>query len=89
MPCDLWSMELWELTACVRAHNQKQRNAGKEQLAIAWQTAAFAGAAFAGKLRKLDTYIKDDQKQAAPVVDRSEFEKRLAAAKEGRGADGA
>lgn len=79
-------MELWELNSCVRAHNKKQQSKGKEQLATCWQTAAFTGAAFGGKLKKLSRYIKDDKKTEAPKISKQEFEEKLRQA-EARGKD--
>lgn len=73
-------MELWEFNTCVQAHNAAQKEAKKERLTTCWQIAAFTGAAFAGKLKKLDRYIKEAQRVDAPKVDKDEFEKRLAAA---------
>ena len=59
----------------------------KEQIAKSWQVANFTGAAFAGKLRKLSTYLKDNPKATAPKVSKDEFDKKLAEA-ERRFADG-
>lgn len=78
---------------CLREFNARQRVAGKEQTAVAWATAAFTGAAFAGKLRKLDHYLKDQDKAQAPAVDRETFDAKLKAAQaataKGGGAGGA
>lgn len=77
-------MELWEFVCCVKAYNRKQDIEAKDRLAIAWQTAAFVGAAFAGKLKSLKSYIKEidnnGTKDTAPVVSREEFESKLAEA---------
>ena len=51
---------------------------------MCWQTANFCGAAFAGKLKPLKRYIKDETKSAAPKVSKDEFERRLKAAQERR-----
>lgn len=83
----MWDMELWEFNACVAEYNKMQEEKGKEQIALCWQTANFTGAAFAGKLRKLSTYLKDDKKTTAPKVSKDEFDKKLAEA-ERRLADG-
>lgn len=64
-----------------------QEEQNKEKVAISWQTANFTGAAFAGKLRKLSTYLKDSRKVTAPKVSKEEFNKKLAEA-ERRLADG-
>ncbi len=81
-------MELWEFNACVRAYNRKQREEAKERMAVAWQTASFVGAALAGKLRRLNYYLKDDEKITAPEISKEEFDARLRALKERRAADG-
>lgn len=75
-------MELWEFNAIVFRFNELERCKADETTAKAWQTAAFTGRAFRGKLRSLKTYLKENTKQSAPKVDKSEFEKRLAQAKE-------
>ncbi|MFT3951176.1 MAG: hypothetical protein QM689_04380 [Oscillospiraceae bacterium] len=56
-------------------------------LAECWQTAAFTGAAFGGKLRQLKHYRKQDKKAVAPAVSKDEFERKLAEA-ERMAADG-
>jgi len=81
-------MELWEFNACVRAYNEKRQDEAKERLFIAWRTAAFTGAAFAGKLRSFSHYVKDTDKKTAPQTSKGEFEARLKALKEGRTANG-
>lgn len=86
-PAELWDMELWEFNACVAEYNKMQEEKDKEQIALCWQTANFTGAAFAGKLRKLSHYLKDNQKAVAPKVSKDEFNKKLAEA-ERRLADG-
>lgn len=68
-------------------YNKMQEEKSKEQIAKSWQTANFTGAAFAGKLRKLSTYLKDNQKVTAPKISKDEFNKKLAEA-ERRLADG-
>ncbi|MFA9382061.1 MAG: hypothetical protein ACERKO_13480, partial [Acetanaerobacterium sp.] len=73
-----------ELNACVEIYNEQQHAKGKEQLTVCWYTANFTGAAFAGKLKPLKRYIKDDSKTTAPKVDKEEFERRLKAAEERR-----
>lgn len=85
-------MELWEFNACFRAYNRKLKNTGKEQLAISWQTAAFTGAAFAGKLRKLKHYLaKINDRQSnntGPQISKKEFEQKLKLLEERRAANG-
>ncbi len=76
-------MELWEFNACVKAYNEKQSARAKDMLAACWQAAAFAGAAFAGKLRRLDYYLKRAKRVAAPKVSKEEFERKLKLAKRG------
>ncbi len=73
-------MELWELNACIEAYNIQQKAKGKEQIELCWMTANLTGAAFAGKLKPLKQYIKDDSKTTAPKVSKDEFEQRLQAA---------
>ena len=80
-------MELWEFNACVAEYSKMQEEKNKEQIAKSWQVANFTGAAFAGKLRKLSTYLKDKTKDTAPMVSKDEFNKKLAEA-ERRLADG-
>lgn len=81
LPAQLYDMELWEFNACTRAYNRRQEITGKEQLAISWQTAAFTGAAFAGKLKKLSYYMAKMQgkhaKTHAPKISRQDFERKL------------
>ena len=79
-------MELWEFNACVAEYNKMQEEKDKEQIALCWQTANFTGAAFAGKLRKLSHYLKDNQKAVAPKVSKDELTKLAEA--ERRLADG-
>ena len=80
-------MELWEFNACVAEYSKMQEEKCKEQVAKSWQVANFTGAAFAGKLRKLSTYLKNETKSTAPKVSKDEFNKKLAEA-ERRLADG-
>ena len=80
-------MELWEFNSCVAEYSKMQEEKYKEQIAKSWQVANFTGTAFAGKLRKLSTYLKDNQKATAPKVSKDEFDKKLAEA-ERRLADG-
>lgn len=80
-------MTFWELNACINEYNKMQEEQNKEKVAISWQTANFTGAAFAGKLRRLSTYLKDNQKVTSPKVSKEEFNKKLAEA-ERRLADG-
>lgn len=54
-------MELWEFNECVKAFNQDKKDKNKEVLAICYQIAAFTGQAFAGKLKKLSYYLKDEE----------------------------
>ena len=82
-PAEFWGMELWEFNNCIAAYNKMVEKTGKERLIQAWETAAFTGSAFAGKLRKLDNYVKDDASKKAPHVGKDEFETRLKRAKGG------
>ncbi len=75
-------MDLWELNNCVAAYNKMQEDAVKERLAASWQTANFVGAAFCGKLRKLDHYMdRINKKCTAPKISKEEFEQKLAQAR--------
>ena len=49
-------------------------------ITVAWQTANFTGAAFCGKLKKLDYYLKEKEITKAPKVSKREFERKLAEA---------
>jgi len=77
-------MTLWEFNACIKAYNKRKQNSTKEQIGFCWQTAAFTGAAFNGKLKRLNHYLKDDRHSKAPQVDRDEFERKLKLAREAR-----
>ncbi len=77
LPQQLYDMELWEFQRCIQAYNDRQQRAAREALATAWQTAAFVGAAFAGKLRRLDAYLKETETTKAPQLSKEEFERRL------------
>lgn len=70
-------MELWELNDCVKEYNLMQKESSRLDTTRAWQIANFTGAAFAGKLRKLSTYIKENKKNKAPKVSREEFDRKL------------
>lgn len=83
-PAEFWDMELWEFNNCIMAYNKMAEKTGKERLIQAWETAAFTGSAFAGKLRKLDNYVKDETAtNNAPSIGKDEFEKKLKRAKGG------
>ena len=57
-----------------------QKEKVQSDTAVAWQTANFTGAAFCGKLKKLDYYLKEKEITKAPKVSKSEFERKLAEA---------
>lgn len=57
-----------------------QKEKAQSDTAVAWQTANFTGAAFCGKLKKLDYYLKEKEITKAPKVSKSEFERKLAEA---------
>lgn len=78
----MWELELWEFNACVNEYNKMQSERADELTAMAWQTANFTGAAFAGKLRKLNFYLEQrhPSKAQAPKISRDEFDKKLAMA---------
>lgn len=76
-------MELWEVNRCIIAHNQMEQARSREQLSMAWNTAAFAGAAVAGKLRPFSHYWKESQVTKAPQISREEFDRMAREAKEG------
>lgn len=49
-------------------------------LSTCWQSANFTGAAFGGKLKKLDYYKQKSVKSVAPQVSKDDFDKKLAEA---------
>ena len=71
-------MDLWEFNACVKEYSKMQEDKADMALSSCWQTAAFTGSAFAGKLKKLSYYKRDNQKSQAPKVDKNEFDRKLA-----------
>ena len=73
-------MELWEFNLCVQEYNKMQYEKMQNDTANSWQTANFTGAAFCGKLKKLDYYLKEKEITKAPKVSKSEFERKLAEA---------
>ncbi|MTI95384.1 MAG: hypothetical protein FH749_07830 [Firmicutes bacterium] len=75
---------MWEFNHCIKAYNRKQNAAERERVATAWQTGAFAGAAFNGKLRKLNNYLKDKESVKAPKVSKEKFEAAAKAAERRR-----
>jgi len=76
-------MELWELNACVKEYTKTQQENSDRDFTLCWQTAAFTGSAFGGKLKKLSAYQKDNKKANAPNISKEEFEQRLAMAERG------
>lgn len=54
-----------------------QEEKTRSETAYAWQTANFTGAAFAGKLRRLSSYLKKEKTSKAPEVSREVFEEKL------------
>lgn len=70
-------MELWELNVCVREYNRIKQESAFSEITASWRTANFTGAAFAGKLRKLDYYMKNSETKQAPKVSVNEFEEKL------------
>ena len=87
LPTQLYDMELWEFVRCCEAYKKMQEVEAKNALAQAWQTAAFTGAAFAGKLKKFDHYAKNEKK-TAPKISRDEFERKLQLLNERSAANG-
>lgn len=73
-------MELWEFNLCVQEHNKMQYEKMQNDTANSWQTANFTGAAFCGKLKKLDYYLKEREVTKAPAISKSDFERKLAEA---------
>ena len=71
-------MELWEFNLCVQEHNKMQYEKMQNDTANSWQTANFTGAAFCGKLKKLDYYLKEREVTKAPAISKSDFERKLA-----------
>lgn len=82
-------MRLWEFNACVRGFNRKQKDSARDLLASNWQTAALTGAAFAGKLKSLNHYMKNDVEPVKnkkktpdkPDISIEDFEDKLRRAK--------
>lgn len=83
LPQQMYDMELWEFNACIRAYNRKAQQDGKRELLGAWQTAAFTGAAFGGKLKKFGNYMRDEETtvsgQALTPEQMREFDEKLKA----------
>lgn len=77
LPQHLYNMELWEFNACVAAYNEKRKDDAINQIHSAWQIGYFCGLAFNGKLRKVETYIKDTVAHPAPYIDINEFNEKL------------
>lgn len=73
-------MELWEFNLCVQEHTKMQYEKMQNDTANSWQTANFTGAAFCGKLKKLDYYLKEREVTKAPAISKSDFERKLAEA---------
>lgn len=71
----------------MKEYSQMQEDMADKELALCWQTAAFTGAAFAGKLKKLSRYKQDNKKANAPKISKEKFERKLADA-ERRGNNG-
>lgn len=75
-------MELWELNHCIKAYNSIMEAESRERTIMAWRMAAFSGAAFAGKLKPLKHYLRNNGPgKKAPKVSKEEFEARLSRAK--------
>lgn len=70
-------MELWEYNAMIEGYKLRETAEHKKRTVLAWQTANFAAAAMAGKLRSLDRYLENGEKKEAPKISREEFEKKL------------
>ena len=73
-------MELWEFNLCVQEYNKMHYEKMQNDTANSWQTANFTGAAFCGKLKKLDYYLKEREVTKAPAISKSDFERKLAEA---------
>lgn len=73
-------MELWEFTICVKEYSKMQLEEIRRDTENSWKTANFTGAAFCGKLKKLDYYIKQKEVINSPKVSKDEFERKLAEA---------
>lgn len=71
---------MWEFNACVQEYSKMQEDKADMTLATCWQTAAFTGTAFVGKLKKLSHYTRNKKKSTAPEISKDEFELKLAKA---------
>lgn len=54
-----------------------QEEKSGNETSVAWLIANFTGAAFAGKLRRLSSYLKKAKTNKAPKVSREAFEEKL------------
>lgn len=73
-------MELWELTACLIAYAESQKEIGKLRTTQAWQAGFFVNQAFNGKLKDLTEYIGDGAAKAAEPITKDDFDAGLARA---------
>ena len=80
-PAEVWELDLWEFNSCVRAYAERQKQLAEQAHQQAWQTAAYTGAAFAGKLKDYKHYTKKAKKAQAPKISEEEFERKLELAK--------
>jgi len=71
-------MELWEFNICIQEYNKMQSENMQNDTANSWMTANFTGAAFCGKLRKLEYYLKQREVNKAPEISKNDFERKLA-----------
>ena len=70
-------MELWEFNACMKSYNLSCEKTEKRAINRAWLTANFTGAAYAGKLKKLENYTKLLDHKQGPKVSKEQFEEKL------------
>ena len=66
----------------MRAYAERQKQLAEQAHQQAWQTAAYTGAAFAGKLKDYKYYTKKAKKVQAPKISKEEFERKLELAKQ-------
>ncbi|MCL2531588.1 MAG: hypothetical protein FWE40_05475 [Oscillospiraceae bacterium] len=77
-------MELWEFYLTAKGWAERERLLAKRGMIECWTTANLTGAAFAGKLKPMNHYVKDENDvKAAPKISIEDFKAKLAAAERG------
>ena len=86
-PAQMYDLSLWELNACVRAYNRRREAEAEAAIRDIWLTANLTGAAFAGKLKRLEHYTRRTA-IAAPSVTAEQMAALDKRFEERRGANG-